>query len=91
MIRRVRQPRFRSPRRPSMMRVWSSHLIVHINGNPCEVNAKLSVAGLLAQLGLESGVVAVEQNQEIVPRSRQATTDVAEGDRFEIVTMVGGG
>jgi thiamine biosynthesis protein ThiS len=35
--------------------------------------------------------VAVERNLEIVPRGLHAATPVHEGDRFEIVTFIGGG
>ena len=46
---------------------------------------------LLAALGIDRRQIAVERNQEIVPRAEHATTPLAEGDRVEIVTMVGGG
>lgn len=49
------------------------------------------VAALVAALGLETRKVAVERNLEIVPRSLHAATPVVEGDRFEIVTFIGGG
>jgi len=74
-----------------MMRDWRPHVIVIVNGAPREVQDGLKVADLLAQLGLESRLVAVEQNQEIVPRQRHDSTAVEDGDRFEIVTLVGGG
>jgi sulfur carrier protein len=35
--------------------------------------------------------VAVELNQEIVPRSRHASQSLADGDRLEIVHAIGGG
>ena len=46
---------------------------------------------LLAELGLPLGHVAVEVNLELVPRARHAEQILAEGDRVEIVTLVGGG
>jgi sulfur carrier protein len=51
----------------------------------------LSVAGLLAALGLDTRKVAVERNEEIVPRSRYADTCLASGDALEIVHFIGGG
>lgn len=51
----------------------------------------LSVAGLLQTLGLDTRKVAVERNEEIVPRSRYAETWLASGDRLEIVHFIGGG
>ena len=53
--------------------------------------AALSVAALLAELGLETRKVAVERNEEIVPRSRYAETWLATGDSLEIVHFIGGG
>jgi thiamine biosynthesis protein ThiS len=35
--------------------------------------------------------MAVERNREVVPRSRYADTELAEGDRVELVRFVGGG
>jgi sulfur carrier protein len=35
--------------------------------------------------------VAVEVNEEVVPRARHATIQLREGDRVELVTLVGGG
>ena len=64
---------------------------VVINGNPENFAAPVSVAGLLADRGLTGKRVAVEQNGEIVPKSRHAETLLAAGDRIEIVVAVGGG
>jgi sulfur carrier protein len=49
------------------------------------------VARLLAELGLAAGHVAVEVNLQLVPRAQHARQSLAEGDRIEIVTLVGGG
>ncbi len=51
----------------------------------------LSVLGLLIELGLDMRKVAVERNEEIVPRSRYAETRLASGDQLEIVHFIGGG
>lgn len=50
-----------------------------------------TVAALLASIGLDTRKVAVERNEEIVPRSTYATVALAEGDRLEIVHFIGGG
>lgn len=62
-----------------------------INGEWHEVPAGLTVADLLRQFGLADKPVAVERNLEVVPRSRYEQTELAAGDRIEIVTLVGGG
>ena len=51
----------------------------------------LSVSGMLVLLGLDTKKVAVERNEEIVPRSRYAETWLASGDSLEIVHFIGGG
>ena len=62
-----------------------------LNGEPREVPDGLSVAALLAELGVERRHVAVELNRELVPRTRHERQTLAEGDRLELVTLVGGG
>ena len=51
----------------------------------------LTVWQLLQQLGLEGKPVAVELNQELVPRGQHAETTLQDGDRLEIVSLTGGG
>ena len=53
--------------------------------------AGLSIAQMLAELGLNRQRVAVERNLEVVPRSSVADVPVEDGDRYEIVHFVGGG
>lgn len=62
-----------------------------INGEPRALEGPLTLAGLLATLGLDGGKVAVERNLEIVPRSTYGEVAVADGDRYEIVRFIGGG
>jgi sulfur carrier protein len=69
----------------------SPTIAIVVNGQPRTVAADLTVAGLIAELGLAGKPVAVERNHEIVPRATHATTPLADGDRLELVTFVGGG
>ncbi len=62
-----------------------------VNGEPTQATDGESILALVQRLGLGGGPVAVEQNGEVVPRKRHATTLLAEGDRIEIVHFVGGG
>lgn len=62
-----------------------------VNGEGRTVDDGLSVAGLLASLGLAGKRVAVELNREIVPRSCHGSTPVQPGDEVEIVQAIGGG
>ena len=68
-----------------------SKIAISINREPRRVAAGLSVAGLVAELGLNPKKVAVERNLEIVPRSTHADVMLADGDQLEIVHFVGGG
>jgi len=64
---------------------------LQINGAEKEVSSPMSLAALVDSLGMQSGRVAVELNRNIVPREQWAATNLAEGDRLEIVHFVGGG
>jgi thiazole synthase len=66
-------------------------LTVKLNGEPRRVTAGATIAGMLAELGLNAERVAVERNLEIVPRSTLGEVEVRDGDAFEIVHFVGGG
>ena len=66
-------------------------LAVRVNGDDRRVPAGLSIAGMLAELGLNPQRVAVERNLEVVPRSSLDNVRVEDGDRYEIVHFVGGG
>ena len=69
----------------------NASISITVNGERREVPVGLSVAALLAHLGLAPERVAIERNLEILPRGRWQETSVQSGDRFEIVQFVGGG
>jgi thiamine biosynthesis protein ThiS len=62
-----------------------------VNGERRDVPEGTTVSSLLAALALSTQRVAVERNEEVVPRARHTETRLHEGDRLEIVTFVGGG
>lgn len=66
-------------------------LTLKLNGENRQFTAPLTVAGLTEQLGLSGKRIAVERNGEIVPKSRHASVELADGDQLEIVVAVGGG
>ncbi|HTC42494.1 MAG TPA: sulfur carrier protein ThiS [Candidatus Acidoferrales bacterium] len=66
-------------------------VIIQVNGESQQTAAGTTVTALLAQLGLNSGRIAVEYNLKILPKSQWDQTQIAPGDRFEIVQFVGGG
>ncbi len=61
------------------------------NDETSEVPEKTTIAQLLEQLQLVSQHVAVEVNYQLVPRSDHKQHMLQDGDRLEIVTLVGGG
>jgi thiamine biosynthesis protein ThiS len=62
-----------------------------VNGEARSFQGVGDVAALVAALGLDGRKVAVERNLEIVPKSLYGQTRLADGDRIEIVSFVGGG
>ncbi len=61
-----------------------------INGQE-QTYSPITLALLIEHLGMKQDRVAVELNRNIVPRAQWAETNLAEGDRLEIVHFVGGG
>jgi thiamine biosynthesis protein ThiS len=64
---------------------------ITINGEVTEVPQELTLALLLAYLEIAPARVAVERNREIAPRDQWGATQIQEGDKLEIVHLVGGG
>jgi sulfur carrier protein len=64
---------------------------ISVNGQPFEIDEGLSVAGLIDLLNLSGKRVALEINQETVPRSRFEIYHLQAEDRIEIVHAIGGG
>jgi sulfur carrier protein len=60
------------------------------NGQEREIPSETTIAALLEQLQL-SGPIAVEVNLQLAPRERHREWQLHEGDRLEVVTLVGGG
>ncbi len=64
---------------------------IFLNGELRQVSAGCTVAALIAQLALTGQRLAVEVNEDIVPRSQHALRTLSAGDRVEIVHAIGGG
>lgn len=64
---------------------------VTVNGEEQLVQSTWTVRDLLEHLGLGATLVAVERNEEIVPRAEHTAVVLTAGDRLEIVHFVGGG
>ena len=64
---------------------------VTINGKPVELDRPTELTTYLEELGVNPRTVAVEHNGEIIARTSFTKVTLREGDRVEIVRMVGGG
>jgi sulfur carrier protein len=62
-----------------------------VNGGPTEVPEDITLAGLVEQLGLAGQRIAVEVNEEFVPRGSFGEHRLAPDDRIEVIHAVGGG
>jgi thiamine biosynthesis protein ThiS len=62
-----------------------------INGKTVELEKATPLMTYLEQLGVNARTVAVEHNGEIISRTSFVHVTLREGDRVEIVRMVGGG
>lgn len=76
-----------------LMMAAMEHASVKILVNDLErsISAMMSVTELLQELQLPPKFLAVELNRRVIPRADHATTFLLDGDRVEIVTLVGGG
>ncbi|ELS00129.1 sulfur carrier protein ThiS [Gloeocapsa sp. PCC 73106] len=64
---------------------------VQVNGKVHGCHPETSLVQLLEQLNLNPRLVVVEYNGEILHRQYWDNTNITEGDRLEVVTIVGGG
>lgn len=64
---------------------------ITLNGQPHTLEGPLSIRQLLEHLAVPLDLVAVQRNDDIVPRSAHASVFVGEGDRIEVITFSAGG
>ena len=64
---------------------------ITVNGEGRRISAGASALDVIAELGLAGRPVAVEVNERVVPRRELSACLLHDGDRLEIVTLVGGG
>jgi sulfur carrier protein len=64
---------------------------VVINGEDRTLEDALSVLDLLETLGLSARATIVEHNGTVLHKAALGETNVQEGDRLELIRLVGGG
>lgn len=65
--------------------------MITVNGKQIQLISEMSVADYLEQNNYQINRIAVEMNEEILPKYSYSETMLKEGDRLEVVTFVGGG
>ena len=65
--------------------------MITINGKQIQLTAEMSVADYLEENNYQINRIAVEMNEEILPKYSYSETMLKDGDRLEVVTFVGGG
>lgn len=65
--------------------------MITVNGKQIQQASEMSVADYLEQNNYQIKRIAVELNEEILPKYSYSDTMLKDGDRLEVVTFVGGG
>jgi sulfur carrier protein len=69
----------------------SAEITIKINGENQVCSNLIKLPELLDKLGINARLIAIEYNGEILHRQFWPETFIQEGDKLEIVTIVGGG
>ncbi|SIS42224.1 sulfur carrier protein ThiS [Neptunomonas antarctica] len=64
---------------------------LEVNGEITQLNEGASLHDLVIKLDIVGQRIAIEVNQEIVPRSQHALHKLNAGDKVEVVRAIGGG
>ncbi|MBW4934617.1 sulfur carrier protein ThiS [Marinobacter sp. F4206] len=64
---------------------------VEVNGDAMELPVGATILTLIENMALAGKRLAVEVNEDIVPRSQHREFVLSEGDRVEVVHAIGGG
>ena len=65
--------------------------MITVNGKQIQLTSEMSVADYLEENNYQINRIAVEMNEEILPKYLYSETRLKDGDSMEIVTFVGGG
>ncbi|TGN38693.1 sulfur carrier protein ThiS [Marinobacter confluentis] len=64
---------------------------IQVNGESMEFGEGATISDLIQRMALEGKRLAVEVNEDIVPRSEHPSFSLSDGDRVEVVHAIGGG
>lgn len=64
---------------------------IYINGKKKNIDANSNLIDILAVYSLKNKLVAIEINQEVIPKSNYKTKIINQNDKIEILELIGGG
>ena len=64
---------------------------IYINGKKKNIDIDSNLIDILAEYSLKNKLVAIEINQEVIPKSSYKTITINKNDRIEILELIGGG
>ncbi|MBT4837547.1 MAG: sulfur carrier protein ThiS [Methylococcales bacterium] len=62
-----------------------------LNGTPKNMSNVFYVKDLITELNLSGKRIAIEINEEIIPRSNYSSQKITDGDTIEVIHAIGGG
>nr|WDA99353.1 thiamine-biosynthesis [Galdieria yellowstonensis] len=66
-------------------------ILIYINGKNYYCSPEMTINELIKYLNFDVNLIVVEYNKEIISKHLWALTTLTEGDKLEILTLVGGG
>ena len=64
---------------------------IYINGKKKNINSNYNLINIIEEYSLKNKLIAVEINQEVIPKSNYKTKKINKNDRIEILELIGGG
>ena len=64
---------------------------IYINGKKKNINSNYNLINIIEEYSLRNKLIAVEINQEVIPKSNYITKKINKNDRIEILELIGGG
>lgn len=64
---------------------------MHVNGKEISLEKPQTLLEFLQEQGYQIQQIAVERNDEIVPKADYGTVQLSDNDVIEVVTFMGGG
>ena len=69
----------------------TNYVLIQLNGKPFNCLQGFSLKDILLYLDFDLDTVIVEHNSIIIPASFLHSINLVEGDKIEVLTIVGGG